>query len=66
MAAAAKSGWALKYASEELKNDKEVVLAAVAQYGYALEYASNDMKNDKEVVMAAVAREWLGTEIRFH
>ena len=44
----------LDHVSENLKNDKEVVLAAVKQSGYALEYASENLKNDKEVVLAAV------------
>ena len=49
----------LQYASAEMKNDKEVVLAAVKQDGYSmsLQYASADLKNDKEVVLAAVKQE---------
>jgi hypothetical protein len=43
-----------EYISEELKKDKEVVLAAVKQDGYALQYASEELKKDKEVVLAAV------------
>ena len=45
---------AFKNASDELKADKEVVLAAVKKHGYALEYASDELKADKEVVLAAV------------
>ena len=37
---------ALDLASEELRNDREIVLAAVQQNGYALEYASDDIKSD--------------------
>ena len=44
----------MKYASEELKRDKEVVLEAVKKWGEALEYASEEFKNDKEVVLEAV------------
>lgn len=33
-------GTALKYASTDLQNDYEVVLAAVSQHGFALEFAS--------------------------
>ena len=40
------NGSALKYASEELKNDKEVVLEAVKQDGFALEYDSYELQND--------------------
>lgn len=47
-------GWALEFASEELRYDKEVVLEAVNNYGWALKYASYDLRNDKEVVLAAV------------
>lgn len=44
----------LQYASDELKADREVVLAAVNHYGPALEYASDDLKADKEIVLEAV------------
>jgi hypothetical protein len=57
LAAVAQAGWALEYASVELKNDEEVVLAAVAQDGRALVYASAELRNDKEVVLAAVAQD---------
>ncbi len=40
-------GGALKYASNDLKRDKEVVLAAVQNDGWALVYVSNDLKKDK-------------------
>ena len=43
----------LRYASAELKNDKDIVLVAVAQDGDALQYASEELKKDKEVVKAA-------------
>ncbi|WP_156413390.1 DUF4116 domain-containing protein, partial [Legionella feeleii] len=36
------------YASETLKNDREVVLAAVAQSRLTLEYASETLKNDRD------------------
>ncbi len=47
-------GRSLKYASDELKSDKEVVLVAVRQYGDALEYASKELQGDKEVVLAGL------------
>jgi hypothetical protein len=47
-------GYALANLSDELKADKEVVMAAVKNNGYALEYASDELKADKEVVTAAV------------
>ena len=54
MAAVSKYGYNLQYASDELKNDKEVVLASVNKDGDALEFASDELKNDKEVVLAAL------------
>ena len=50
-------GWALRNASEDLKNNREIVLAAVKQDGDALRYASEDIKIDKEIVMAAVKQQ---------
>lgn len=66
---AGKAGSALAYVSEELRNDKDVVLAAVSNYGYALEYASKELCADKEVVLAAVrdngyALEYASKELR--
>lgn len=49
-----KNGLALYYASDELRNDKEVVLVAVGNDGWALRYASKELRNDKEVVLEAV------------
>ena len=48
------NGNALQYASDEFKNDKELVLAAVTQNGWSLEYLCEELRNDKEVVLAAV------------
>ena len=44
----------LHYASDELKGDREVVLAAVQQDGYTLGFAPDQLKGDREVVLAAV------------
>merc|ERR1712167_316123 len=44
----------LLYASEDMKNKENVVLAAVQQNGQALWRASKDMKNNENVVLAAV------------
>ena len=52
-------GYALLFASEELKADKEVVLKAVMQNGYALEYEFEALKTDKEVVLKAVKQNGL-------
>ena len=47
-------GQALKFASEALRNDKEVVLAAVKQNGYALHFASEKLKNNKDFVLDCI------------
>lgn len=44
----------LKEASDEIKNDKEVVLAALQMHGAYLEYASEELKQDRNVVLAAI------------
>ena len=41
---------ALKYASEELKNDPDIVLAAVTQDGRALQFASEELRRNPEFV----------------
>ena len=47
------NGDALDYASDELKDNKEVVLEAIRQYGDALEYTSERLQDNKEVVLIA-------------
>lgn len=39
---------------DNLKHDKEVVLATVKNYGMALKYVLEELKNDREVVLEAV------------
>ena len=51
------NGYALCFASDELRNDREVVLAAVNQEGWALRHASEELQNDREMVLAAV-KQW--------
>ena len=51
--AVTQDGYALAYASERLKDDKDVVLAAVTQFNYALACASKRLQDDKDVVLAA-------------
>jgi hypothetical protein len=48
--------YSLKYASESLKNNKEVVLIIVDYFGCSLKYASESLRNDKEVVLAAITQ----------
>jgi hypothetical protein len=40
------SGWALQFASEELKADKEVVLKAVSLNKQTLKFASEETRNN--------------------
>ena len=43
-------------ASEELKNDREFILAAITQFGGPLGYASEELKNDRAFILAAVTQ----------
>ena len=46
----------LEYTSDELKNDREVVITAISNSnGQALKYASEQLKNDREVVITAIS-----------
>ena len=44
------TGYAFDHMSDELKADKEVVMAAVKRDGDALDYASDELKTDEEVL----------------
>jgi hypothetical protein len=48
-----KNGWLLMAASDELKDDKEVVMKALEQQWTSLQYASDNLKRDKELVLFA-------------
>jgi hypothetical protein len=56
-------GYALQFASEDLKNDRELVLAAVNRSSQALSFSSERLRNDREVVLAAVSKQ--GNEMRY-
>ena len=45
------------HATEELKGDREIVLAAVSKDGDALQYATEELKGDREIVLAAVSQD---------
>jgi hypothetical protein len=45
----------LQFASEELRNDKEVVLEAIKYNKLNFEFASTSLRDDKEVALEAVA-----------
>lgn len=49
-----KNGQSLQNLNDELRNNKEIVLAAINQYCYALRFASEQIKSDQEVVFSAV------------
>ena len=62
-------GWALQFASSELRGDGEIVLWATTQSGGALHYASSDLQKDKAVALAAVtddgwALQYASSELR--
>ena len=44
----------LLYVSEELTNNKKLVLKAVSNYGYALKFAGESLRDDLDVVAAAM------------
>jgi hypothetical protein len=56
IARVARNGDDLQNLSNELRNDREVVLAAVTENGLALQHASNQLRDDRQVVLAAVTR----------
>ena len=50
-----RNGLSLKYVLQELRNDREIVLAAVTQNGMALQKkTSKKIRNDLKIVIAAV------------
>ena len=46
-------GGILEFASDRLKDDKDVLLKSVSQAGWTFCYASDRLKNDKDVLLAA-------------
>ncbi|WP_257291346.1 DUF4116 domain-containing protein, partial [Endozoicomonas sp. ONNA1] len=53
----------LLYASERVRNDKDVVLPTIEVYPDDLKYVSAELKDDKKVVMAAVTQD--GSQLEF-
>ncbi|WP_257266400.1 DUF4116 domain-containing protein, partial [Endozoicomonas sp. ONNA2] len=47
----------LQYASQRLRNDKDLVLSIIAKYPDDLECVSRELKNDKDVVMTAIKQD---------
>ena len=62
MKAVSKDEYALKFATEELRGDREVVMKAVSQDGYALRHATEELRGDREVVMKAVSQDGYALE----
>ena len=58
-----KGGFELRNATNELKDDRQVVMAAVTERGLALIHASDNLKGNKEVVLAAVANDGLALRL---
>ena len=48
------NGYALRYASAELRGDRKVVMTAVKQNGRALRFASELLRGDREIVIEAL------------
>ena len=57
------NGRVLEDASEDLRRDREIVMAAVKHHGYALQFVSEDLQIDRDFVMAAVKQH--GYALRF-
>lgn len=51
-----RNGCLLEYASEELRDDKEVVLTAIHDCPYSFKYASKRLLGDREIVSVAIEK----------
>ena len=49
-------GLPLRLLPDELRGDREIVLAAVRNNGYELQYAAEELKKDRDIVLTAVAQ----------
>ncbi|WP_257275204.1 MULTISPECIES: DUF4116 domain-containing protein, partial [unclassified Endozoicomonas] len=47
----------LKYASQQIRNDRDLVLTTIAEAPDNLEYVSEELKGDRHVVMTAITRD---------
>ena len=66
MVAVQSDGLTLRFASVELRDDREIVLTAVAQNSNALEAASEALRDDAAVVLAAANSSPCNTLHSFH
>ena len=62
MAAVKQDGDALKFASDDLQKDREIVMTAVKHNVSSLEFASEDHQKDREIVMAEVNQDGIALE----
>ena len=51
----ARTAGVLKWAADQLREDRAVVLAAVTKKGSALRYAKGDLRNDRDIVLKALS-----------
>jgi hypothetical protein len=61
--------WAFVYATDELRDNRELALEAVAINGSTLAQASERLRGDREVVLAAVSQfggawQWIAPELK--
>ena len=47
--------FALQYATEEMKGDRQIVMQAVSEDGSALQYAAAELRDDADMIEAALA-----------
>ena len=52
-------GEALRYASDDLRDDYEVVLAAISKDVVSICYASDELKNNKSIMLIAIKKDGL-------
>ena len=62
LAAVARDGLLLRFATAALRSNKEIVMAAVAQHGAALQFSRLRQNADKKVVLCAVKRTGVALE----
>ena len=52
-------GRPLQFASEDLRTDRNIVMAAVKEYGDTLKFTSKDLNRDRHIVMDEVNQDGL-------
>ncbi len=56
MEAVKQDGGALEFASDNLKDDKDILMQALEKVGWVACYASDRLKDDKDVILKAVKK----------